>query len=71
MASFFKGLFGKSPKEKKKDYPNIKMNQDPSLFWETIGELGDGAFGKVYKVRHRSYCTVNKRRVWFYEEHQI
>ena len=21
--------------------------------WEIIGELGDGAFGKVHKVRHR------------------
>jgi STE20-like kinase len=26
---------------------------DPEQFWEIIGELGDGAFGKVHKARHK------------------
>lgn len=30
--------------------PNLKLNQDPELLWNEVGELGDGAFGKVYKV---------------------
>lgn len=42
--------FGGSDAKKKKLYNNIKMDCDPEEFWEMIGELGDGAFGKVYKV---------------------
>jgi hypothetical protein len=26
------------------------MDCNPEDFWEMVGELGDGAFGKVYKV---------------------
>ena len=29
---------------------NIKKDQDPAQFWEIIGELGEGAFGTVFKV---------------------
>lgn len=28
----------------------IKRGQDPEEIWKAVGELGDGAFGKVYKV---------------------
>ncbi len=46
-----KALFtGGDSKKPKKDYSYIKKNQDPNEVWEIIGELGDGAFGKVYKV---------------------
>ena len=31
-------------------YSNIKRNENPEQFWEKVGELGDGAFGIVYKV---------------------
>lgn len=27
--------------------------QNPSDYWEVVGELGDGAFGKVQKAKHR------------------
>lgn len=36
---------------RKKSYQNIKFDEDPELSWRIIGEIGDGAFGKVYKVR--------------------
>jgi STE20-like kinase len=36
--------------KKKKVFNNIKMDCNPEDFWEMVGELGDGAFGKVYKV---------------------
>lgn len=28
----------------------LRMDSDPGLCWDFVGELGDGAFGKVYKV---------------------
>jgi len=37
-------------KKKVRHYQYIKRDVDPSELWEIIGELGDGAFGKVYKV---------------------
>ncbi len=38
-------------KKRVRHYENLKRDVDPHQTWETMGELGDGAFGKVYKVR--------------------
>ncbi|CAL1268100.1 unnamed protein product [Larinioides sclopetarius] len=32
---------------------NIRFNENPDDFWEIVGELGDGAFGKVFKAQHK------------------
>lgn len=48
--AFLRKLFQGGSKGKKKDYPNIIRGTDPLEQWRKIGELGDGAFGKVYKV---------------------
>lgn len=41
---------GVNDAKKKKAFNNIQMDCDPKDYWDMIGELGDGAFGKVYKV---------------------
>lgn len=46
---FFR-LGGEESARRKSAYKNITRDVDPSHKWEIIGELGDGAFGKVYKV---------------------
>lgn len=37
-------------KKKAKQYEHVHRDINPNDIWEIIGELGDGAFGKVYKV---------------------
>lgn len=39
-------------KKKVKQYEHVHRDINPNDIWELIGELGDGAFGKVYKVRY-------------------
>lgn len=38
-------------KRKSREYEHVRRDVDPNEVWEIVGELGDGAFGKVYKVR--------------------
>ena len=52
-----KNIFTSGPTEsgdgkKKLKYPLIKQDADPNELWLNVGELGDGAFGKVYKVNN-------------------
>eukprot|EP00095_Tigriopus_kingsejongensis_P008515 maker-scaffold181_size278858-snap-gene-1.33 protein:Tk08515 transcript:maker-scaffold181_size278858-snap-gene-1.33-mRNA-1 annotation:"ste20-like serine threonine-protein kinase" len=41
------------PKKKKLNFQNIHLELNPEEIWEIVGELGDGAFGKVHKVVNR------------------
>lgn len=58
---FFSGLkkalnFGSAAAESKKRkalFANIKTDINPEDEWDLIGEIGDGAFGKVHKARSR------------------
>lgn len=36
--------------KRKKVCHNIRQNENPEEVWLIVGELGDGAFGKVFKV---------------------
>lgn len=60
MSSFLNRLFkgGNNKKRKENKYPHLKRNQDPNELWEITGELGDGAFGKVYKVQLMSITCL-------------
>ncbi|CAE1313377.1 SLK [Acanthosepion pharaonis] len=40
-------------KKKKNIHSCIKRDVDPNVSWDIIGELGDGAFGKVYKAQNK------------------
>lgn len=46
----FRKIFKLSYEKKKKQYEHVHRDENPEEIWEIIGELGDGAFGKVYKV---------------------
>jgi len=38
-------------KKSKVHLQNVTRNQNPLDLWEIVSEIGDGAFGKVYKVK--------------------
>lgn len=45
--------------KKKKEFSYIIRGVDPNTIWSLVGELGDGSFGKVYKVRLKCILTIN------------
>ena len=59
MAFFknLKNLFtggGESASKKRRVLNNVKVGINPEEVWDLQGELGDGAFGKVYKASNDS-----------------
>lgn len=49
--AFLRRFFGFSDKKKApRRYEGVKRDVDPEEVWRVLGELGDGAFGKVFKV---------------------
>lgn len=51
MAFFnFRKIFKLGAEKRKKQYEHVRRDEDPEEVWDIIGELGDGAFGKVFKV---------------------
>ncbi|TSK22675.1 STE20-like serine/threonine-protein kinase [Bagarius yarrelli] len=53
--SFFnlRKIFKLGMDKKKKQYEHVHRDVNPEEEWEIIGELGDGAFGKVYKAQNK------------------
>ncbi|KAL7852614.1 hypothetical protein SRHO_G00183990 [Serrasalmus rhombeus] len=49
----FRKIFKLGPEKKKKQYDHVQRDVNPEEVWEIIGELGDGAFGKVYKAQNK------------------
>ncbi|XP_071987026.1 STE20-like serine/threonine-protein kinase isoform X2 [Engystomops pustulosus] len=49
----FRKIFKLGGDKKKKQYEHVKRDVNPEEVWEIIGELGDGAFGKVYKAQNK------------------
>ncbi|KAM3865119.1 STE20-like serine/threonine-protein kinase [Diretmus argenteus] len=49
----FRKIFKLGSEKKKKQYEHVHRDENPEEIWEIIGELGDGAFGKVYKAQNK------------------
>lgn len=51
FGNILKKLRQNDEKSKQKALPSVVVQDvDPATLWKNISELGDGAFGKVYKV---------------------
>uniref|UniRef100_A0A8D0AR89 non-specific serine/threonine protein kinase n=1 Tax=Sander lucioperca TaxID=283035 RepID=A0A8D0AR89_SANLU len=50
-------------KKKVKQYEHVHRDINPNDLWEIIGELGDGAFGKVYKARNKETGVLAAAKV--------
>ncbi|KAG8439283.1 hypothetical protein GDO86_005484 [Hymenochirus boettgeri] len=46
-----------------REYEHVRRDVDPSQVWEIVGELGDGAFGKVYKAKNRETAVLAAAKV--------
>ncbi|XP_048464679.1 STE20-like serine/threonine-protein kinase isoform X3 [Rhincodon typus] len=49
----FRKIFKIGGEKKKKQFEHVKKDVNPEEVWQIIGELGDGAFGKVYKAQNK------------------
>uniref|UniRef100_A0A7N6A1L5 non-specific serine/threonine protein kinase n=1 Tax=Anabas testudineus TaxID=64144 RepID=A0A7N6A1L5_ANATE len=59
----FRKIFKLGPDKKKKQYEHVHRDVNPEDIWEIIGELGDGAFGKVYKAQNKQNGTLAAAKV--------
>nr|XP_057913932.1 STE20-like serine/threonine-protein kinase isoform X2 [Doryrhamphus excisus] len=59
----FRKIFKFGPDRKKKQYEHVHRDVNPEEIWDIIGELGDGAFGKVYKAQNKQNGTLAAAKV--------
>uniref|UniRef100_A0A7N8XJ52 non-specific serine/threonine protein kinase n=1 Tax=Mastacembelus armatus TaxID=205130 RepID=A0A7N8XJ52_9TELE len=59
----FRKIFKLGPDKKKKQYEHVHRDVNPEEIWEIIGELGDGAFGKVFKAQNKQNGTLAAAKV--------
>ncbi|XP_049447667.1 serine/threonine-protein kinase 10 isoform X1 [Epinephelus fuscoguttatus] len=50
-------------KKRVKQYEHVHRDINPNDLWEIVGELGDGAFGKVYKARNKETGVLAAAKV--------
>ncbi|XP_061693097.1 STE20-like serine/threonine-protein kinase isoform X2 [Syngnathoides biaculeatus] len=59
----FRKIFKLGSDRKKKQYEHVHRDVNPEEIWDIIGELGDGAFGKVYKAQNKQNGTLAAAKV--------
>ncbi|XP_037762144.1 serine/threonine-protein kinase 10 [Chelonia mydas] len=50
-------------RRRSKEYEHVRRDLDPNEVWEIVGELGDGAFGKVYKAKNKETGALAAAKV--------
>uniref|UniRef100_A0A8C5C0P4 non-specific serine/threonine protein kinase n=1 Tax=Gadus morhua TaxID=8049 RepID=A0A8C5C0P4_GADMO len=61
--SFTIEIFKIGSEKKKKQYEHVHRDENPEEIWDIIGELGDGAFGKVYKAQNKQTGVLAAAKV--------
>jgi STE20-like kinase len=49
--------------KKKKSFEHVNCDVDPKEIWDIIDELGDGAFGKVYKASRKDKSLLAAAKI--------
>jgi serine/threonine protein kinase len=52
MPGMLKKMFSGKAKAREKMLANVETEIDPSARWKIVGDLGEGSFGMVHKVKH-------------------
>ncbi|XP_056673740.1 STE20-like serine/threonine-protein kinase [Monodelphis domestica] len=63
MAFLLRLLRFGTEKKKAKHYANVKRDVNPYDVWELVGELGEGAFGKVFKAQNKETGVLAAAKV--------
>ncbi|XP_069828419.1 serine/threonine-protein kinase 10 [Dendropsophus ebraccatus] len=53
FANFRRILRFSTDRKRLREYEHVRRDLDPSTVWDIVGDLGDGAFGKVYKAKNK------------------
>ncbi|XP_077379744.1 STE20-like serine/threonine-protein kinase [Festucalex cinctus] len=59
----FRKIFKLGSEKKKKQYEHVRRDENPEEIWTIIGELGDGAFGKVFKAQNKQTGVLAAAKV--------
>ncbi|KAM4595170.1 STE20-like kinase b [Fundulus diaphanus] len=59
----FRKIFKLGAEKKKKQYEHVRRDENPEEVWEIVGELGDGAFGKVFKAQNKQTGVLAAAKV--------
>lgn len=54
----FRKIFKLGSEKRKKQYEHVRRDENPEEIWDLVGELGDGAFGKVFRVGNICFKAV-------------
>uniref|UniRef100_A0A7N6FC58 non-specific serine/threonine protein kinase n=1 Tax=Anabas testudineus TaxID=64144 RepID=A0A7N6FC58_ANATE len=59
----FRKIFKLGSEKRKKQYEHVRRDENPEEIWDIIGELGDGAFGKVFKAQNKQTGVLAAAKV--------